>query len=256
MDKQNTTLQTVERAISFLEYVGTAQKPPSINEVSKALELNITTTYHLLRTLVKRNYIRRDAEGRLELGEGIGALFTGYQRTLATEETLANVVKRIAQLTQETTFLSLREENKVVLKVLLEGSQRLRVAGLYTGLQGHEYRRAAGKAVLAHLKQTERNAMLKASLESIPARERNSIRKALEKELEKTATRGWSVDEETEEGIIAVAAPIFDASGAVLGAVGIVAPRFRMDKSQDRFINIVTSGAKEATELRQRTNAP
>jgi DNA-binding IclR family transcriptional regulator len=98
--------------------------------------------------------------------------------------------------------------------------------------------------------------MLKASLESIPARERNSIRKALEKELEKTATRGWSVDEETEEGIIAVAAPIFDASGAVLGAVGIVAPRFRMDKSQDRFINIVISGAKEATELRQRTNAP
>jgi hypothetical protein len=29
-----------------------------------------------------------------------------------------------------------------------------------------------------------------------------------------------------------------------------------MDKSQDRFINIVISGAKEATELRQRTNAP
>lgn len=253
MDKHNT-LQTVERAISFLEFVGTAPEPPSINDVSAALELNITTAYHLLRTLVKRNYIKRDSAGRLELGDGIGILFSGYQRTLDTEETLENVVKRIARLTQETSFLSLREGKNVVLRVLLEGSQRLRVAGLYPGLQGHEHRRAAGKAVLAHLSNADKSAMLEASLENIPDRERKSFRKALDKELALIVSRGWSVDEETEEGIIAIAAPVFDASGDVLGAVGIVTPRFRMDKSRDTFLNVVTSGAMEATQLLKRAD--
>lgn len=250
MDKQ-TTLQTVERAISFLEFVGTATEPPSINDVSAALDLNITTCYHLLRTLVKRNYIKRDAAGRLELGDGIGVLFRDYQRTLGTEETLANVVKRIAHLTQETSFLSLRDNNRVVLKILLEGSHRLRVAGLYVGLQGHEHRRAAGKAVLAHLNSADKNAMLKASLANFPERESKGIRKSLDKELAQTAARGWSADEETEEGIIAIAAPVFDASGSVLGAVGIVTPKFRMEKSRDNFLNIVMSGAAEATQLLQ-----
>ncbi|QIB65110.1 IclR family transcriptional regulator [Kineobactrum salinum] len=250
MDKQ-TTLQTVERAISFLEFVGTATEPPSISDVSTALDLNITTCYHLLRTLVKRNYIKRDAAGRLELGDGIGVLFSGYQRTLDTEETLENVVKRIARLTQETSFLSLREGNKVVLRTLLEGSHRLRVAGLHVGLQGHEHRRAAGKAVLAHLDNAGKTAMLESSLASIPERESKKIRKSLDKELAQTAARGWSVDEETKEGIIAIAAPIFDASGSVLGAVGIVTPRFRMDDLWDNYLNIVMTGAAEATQLLQ-----
>ena len=50
----NYTLQTVERALSFLEYVATAPVPPNVRDVAKALDLNITTSYHLLRTLVAR----------------------------------------------------------------------------------------------------------------------------------------------------------------------------------------------------------
>lgn len=248
MDKQNT-LQTVERALSFLEFVAAAPEPPSIQDVSDSLDLNITTCYHLLRTLVARDYIKRDAEGRLELGEGIGILFSSYRRALDTEANLADVVKRIAAQTKETSFLSLRDGNSVTLKVLIEGSQRLRVAGLYVGLKGQEYRRAAGKAVLAHLDEPEKTNMLEASLANMPDRERKKIGKALDKELRQTAARGWSVDDQTEEGIIAIGAPIFDASRSVVGAVGIVTPTFRMDKSRDSFLNIVMSGAAEATQL-------
>lgn len=246
----NYTLQTVERALSFLEYVATAPAPPSVRDVSEALGLNITTSYHLLRTLVARDFIKRDDEGRLELGDGVAILAKNYRRHESVEQLLAPVVQQLAASTLETSFLSLREARNVVLKVLVEGSQRLRVAGLYVGLSGHEYRRAAGKAVLAHLEDAERKAMLDASLANTPAQLRKAILKALEKELPLTASRGWSADDgQTEEGIISIGAPVFDAAGSVVGAVGIVTPIFRMDKSPDAFREAVLAAAAEATRL-------
>lgn len=247
---QNYTLQTVDRAIAFLEYVAAAAEPPNVRDVAEALDLNITTCYHLLRTLVARGYIQRNEDGGLELGDRVGLLARGYRRAQNTEQYLSEVVKHLSAQTLETAFLSLKEGNNVVLKVLVEGTQRLRVAGLYVGLKGHEYRRAAGKAVLAHLDNAARNAMLKASLAELPERQRKATLKALEKELPLTASRGWSVDQgQSEHGIIAIGAPIFQASGAVLGAVGIVVPLFRMEKSRQMFLGAVLAAAAEANEL-------
>jgi IclR family transcriptional regulator, acetate operon repressor len=250
----NYTLQTVERALSFLEYVATAPVPPNIRDVSKALDLNITTSYHLLRTLMARDFIKRDDQGRLELGDGVAILAQNYRRHESVEQLLAPVVQQLTASTMETSFLSLREGHNVVLKVLVEGSQRLRVAGLYVGLSGHEYRRAAGKAVLAHLESAERKAMLDESLANTAGQLRKAIMKVLEKELPLIASRGWSADDgQTEEGIISIGSPVFDAAGAVLGAVGIVTPIFRMDKSPDAFREAVLAAAAEATRLLKNT---
>lgn len=246
---QNYTLQTVDRAIAFLEHVAAASKPPTVRDVAEALDLNITTCYHLLRTLVARGYVQRNEDGGLELGDRVGLLARGYRRAQNTEQYLSGVVKQLSIQTRETATLSLREGNSVVLKVLIEGTQRLRVAGLYVGLKGHEYRRAAGKAVLAHLDNSARNAMLKASVTELPERQRKMTLKSLEKELALTASRGWSLDDQTEEGIVAIGAPIFQASGSVIGAVAIVLPAFRMEKSRQMFLGAVLAAAAEANEL-------
>lgn len=248
--ENRTTLQTVERAISFLEYVATASEPPHIKDVSENLRLNITTCYHLLRTLAGKNYIKRRSDGKLELGDGIGVLFRNYRRATDTDEHLAEAVKRLSAVTFETAFLSLKEDRKVVLKVLVEGSRRVRVAGLFVGLQGSEYRRASGKAVLAHLDEGERAAMLEASLEGLTAPQKKQITKGLEKEIGQIKARGYAVDEgETEEGIIAIGAPFFDADGHVIGALGIVSPVFRMEKSRDAYVRETLAAAADASQF-------
>lgn len=246
----NYTLQTVERAISFLEYVAAAPGAPHIRDVSKALDLNITTCYHLLRTLMARNYITRNEDGGLELGDGVEALARGYRRSQSIEQRLSDIVRQLAGQTFETAYLSVREGDQVVLKVLIEGSQRLRVGGLFVGMKGNEYRRASGKAVLANLDDAARDAMLEASLADLPERERKVTLKSLEKELPQTAARGWSVDNgQSEHGIISIAAPVFDRSDKVVAAVGIIAPIFRMEKSREAFQDAVLAAAAEATRL-------
>ncbi|MFM0673368.1 IclR family transcriptional regulator [Paraburkholderia sediminicola] len=248
------TLQTVERALSFLEYVASVQDAPTVQEVAVALELNITTCYHLMRTLLARDYLERREDATLVLGSRVGLLFGSYQQKFNVDQGLAALVSNLAEQTLETAFLSVLENGKVILKVLAEGSsQPLRVTGLYVGHSGNEHRRASGRAVLAYVSTVDRDAILSRSLADLSSRERNAVLKRLKPELEITRERGWSMDgEESEHGISSVGAPVFDAAGKVYGAVGIVTPTFRMDRSRDVYINSVISVSREATTLLRR----
>ncbi len=47
--------------------------------------------------------------------------------------------------------------------------------------------------------------------------------------------RGYATDnEEYQEGITAVSAPVFDSKGQAIGALSLVAPAFRMTKEKIR----------------------
>ncbi|PJG46508.1 hypothetical protein CAF53_20310 [Sphingobium sp. LB126] len=245
----NYTLQTVERAIAFLEYVANAATPPNIKDVSAALNLNITTCYHLLRTLAAKQYIERNEHGGLELGGGVEVLIRGYQRFQDIEKSLSEIVKRLAAETMESAVFSRREDNNVVLKLLVEGSHRLRVSGLSVGLRGNEHQRASGKVVLAHLDPKTRAAMLDASVSPLPEKQRKGVVKTLEKEFPQIVERGWASDEQTEQGIIAICAPLFDSSGAIFGAIGIVTPTFRLENAREKFFSAIQNAAADANAL-------
>ena len=77
----------------------------------------------------------------------------------------------------------------------------------------------------------------------------DSILKTLEKDLPLIRARGWATDVETEDGIIAIGAPIFDAAGAVFGATGVIVPTFRFDKSTEMYMDAVQRAAADATRL-------
>lgn len=251
--EKKTTLQTVDRALSFLEFVACQEAPPSINEVAEGLKLNITTSYHLLRTLQSRGYIKKDSFGGLILGESVKVLFDSYQHALRTEEKISSVVKRVTTATNETAFLSLLEGGKVVLKSLIEGSQRLRVGGLYVGLQGHEYSRASGKAVLAFLSEKDKHEMLKVNLAHFDDKERKKKLKEIEKELIKIKEKGWSLDDQTEQGFMAIGAPIFDGNNIVIGAIGLIAPSLRAEPAFESYLNTVLAASSEATQILSQT---
>lgn len=245
----NYTLQTVERAFAFLEAVAASPAPLSTRDVAEKLGLNITTCYHILRTLVGLGYIEKREDGRLEIGAGVMRLYRGYRPEADPEKELSQLVEALSRSTYETAFLSLRDGDGVILKELVEGMRRLRVGGLHVGLKGGEHRRASGKAVLAHLGADEQAAMLDASLLGRPPSRRQAVLERLETELAEIVERGYALDEETEEGIVAIAAPVFSGDAGVLGAVGIVLPKFRFDGAPGRYQEAVLAAAERANHL-------
>lgn len=244
------TLQTVERALTFLEFVASSPKPPSVQEVSVGLGLNITTCYHLMRTLFARDYIVRMTDGKLAIGNAVGSLYRSYRMRLSVDAEIAEIVRRLAEATSETAFFSAPEGNSVVLKVLVEGTRQLRVGGLFVGTTGNEHVRASGRAILAHLPTARRLAMIEKCFAGLEEPALSQAVAHLVGELNVTAERGWSSDAgETELGISAIACPIFDGWAKIYGAVGVVVPNVRMERSRYALLEKVKQMAAETEEL-------
>lgn len=247
--KPGQTLQTVERALSFLEYVAAAESPPTVQQVSTGLGLNITTCYHLMRTLLARGYLERRADATLRLGAGVGTLFRAYQLGFNVGDKLADIVGELAATTAETSFLSTLDDRNVILKVLVEGSQPLRVSGLYVGLTGNEPHRASGKAVLAHADAALRDEIIARNLTGMSPTAERRFRAALLRELKEVQERGWAADIDSSPGITAIGSPFFKHDGSIVGAVGIVAPTSRFGEFQDKLVDTVLGAASKATEV-------
>lgn len=247
--KKEHTLQTVERALAFLEVVAKSPAPLDIKEVSERLTLNTTTCYHLLRTLVAKGYIERQSDGTLILGASVDELVRLSHRPDQYMKKLAVLVKRLTATSNETCSISYLHDNQVILGILEEGTQRLRVSGLFTGLKGAEYRRAAGKAVLAHLSAEKRQIVLEEALAGYPKSKSAQISSDLEKELPEIARVGWALDDQSADGFMAFSSPIFNGADEIFGAVSLIAPSFRIEKSRDSYLELVISTAAEATRI-------
>ncbi|MCF8501016.1 MAG: IclR family transcriptional regulator [Rhodospirillum sp.] len=244
------TLQTVERALTFLEYVAASPTPPSVQNVSIGLGLNITTCYHLMRTLLARGYIVRLADGRLVIGNAIGGLYRAYRMRLSVDAEIAEIVRRLAEETSETAFFSAPEGNSVVLKVLVEGTRQLRVGGLFVGMTGNEHVRASGRAILGYLPRERQLPIIKACFVGLAEPELSEAITRLVSELKATAERGWSYDAgETEQGVSAIGCPIFDGQGKIYGAIGAIVPTVRMERSHDALLGKIKRMAAETEGL-------
>ncbi|MFC3225641.1 IclR family transcriptional regulator [Marinibaculum pumilum] len=238
------TLQTVDRALSFLEHVAACQEPPTVQQVADSLGLNITTGYHMMRTLAKRGYLRRLSGGKLVVGEAIGPLFRSYRLRLNVNQELTDIVRALSAATGETAFYSVPAGESVLLEILVEGSHQLRVGGLFVGSTGNEHRRASARAILPFLDEARREAILAKSLANLQKSEARQARKAFDAAIAETRQRGWSSDGgDIVQGITSIGWPVFDGYGAIAGSIGLIVPTLRLERSGEM---LMAEGAKAA----------
>lgn len=248
------TLQTVERALSFLETVAASEKPLTIRDVAALLGVNITTCYHLFNTLFARGYIDRNPDMTLRVGFQAAIVYDGYQRGSTVRQLMGECVLALARETDETAWISTLVDDAVVLTAFEDGRQPVRATGLRVGLSGNEHKRASGRAVLAFSDMAQRDRILARSMADLKPGERKAVRAALDEELEVIRQRGWAMDDQVyHAGIVGVAAPYFSADRDVLGAVGIWSPASRANNILDSLVEAVCEAAKDATSRFGRT---
>jgi DNA-binding IclR family transcriptional regulator len=242
------TLQTVERALGFLEIVAAADEPMTIRQVAERLGINVTTCYHVYNTLTAMGYIERSTDATLRIGFEVAALYDGYLRGSTTARLTAALVDDLAHDSGETAWVSFLSGDTVTLAAFAEGSHRVRATGLHVGLQGNEHRRSSGRAVLAFLDDESRKLVLDRALAAFSPEERASTEAVLDSDLRAIRDRGWALDDEQfQQGILGVAAPFFAADGAVLGAVGLWAPSDRGRATLNGLVAHVVAAAQRAT---------
>lgn len=113
---------------------------------------------------------------------------------------------------------------------------------------------ATGKTIAAHFSEDRMRVFLN---EPLVAYSDQTItnRTALEKELQDTKRRGYGVtDNELEQGRRAIAAPIFDAEGNVVGAFGVTGPSHRV--TPDRIPALAEAAKAAARRITELFNRP
>jgi IclR family acetate operon transcriptional repressor len=248
-EKPRTTLQTATRALAFLEYVAQSPEPPQLKEVAAALEINITTCYHLFNTLHQAGYLVRVSDGSLRIGGRAAVLYNGLVRNFALGRDLHPVVEELSAETNETAYVTSLSGDGVVIQAVVEGKQAVRVTGLYVGFSGSEHMRASGKAVLAHLPDAARSEILDNALRALNAKERKEILANLHGELAEVRSRGWAFDDRYfADTVCCVSAPFFSSAGDVAGSLAVSMPAERFATGKAGVIDAVCRAASQASQ--------
>ncbi|HVZ22185.1 MAG TPA: IclR family transcriptional regulator [Vicinamibacterales bacterium] len=220
--------RTVLHALDVLECLHAGQLL-GVSEIAQRLGLPKTVTHRLLTTLERRQYVRKDAASR-KYALTLKLWQVGSPALRADLPGLAHqVLDALVADTGETAYVSVLERLDVVWIAKVEGREPLRV---YVEVGGRmpAYCTASGKALLAFAPAEVLSDLHSARLSKL-TRRTITERRQLARELATIRATRVSINHgERRDDIGAVAAPVFDAMGRVIAAVGISGPLTRLQK--------------------------
>jgi DNA-binding IclR family transcriptional regulator len=220
-------LQSVRRAISALEEISDAGEV-GVTELGRRLGVHKATASRLVATLADRGLVERDpATEKYRLGFGLIRLAGAAMASLDIVRTAHPVLEELAERTSETVNLGVLAGDGVVYIDQVAGTRSI-VAVSWVGRRTPLHCTSNGKVLLAHMEPAARAEHLAGPLEAVTPRTIVDPG-VLAAQLDDVVRRGYAQTiEELEEGLNAVAAPVRQADGAVVAAVSVSGPAFRL----------------------------
>src|SRR5919109_2359516 len=228
MTLDGNAVRSVDRAAALLLALGESQGEAGVTELARRLGLHKSTASRLLATLQKRGLVEQDDEtGKYRLGLVVIRLAERAEKTLDLRGIAMPELERLARLTHETTGLGVLNGDALLTVAQADGPNLIAV-GDWTGRSTPLHCVASGKVLLAALAEREVLRIVRRGLMSFTERTVVELEPLLE-ELARIRRRGSATGlGEDEIWLNAVAAPVYDARGAVIAAVDIWGPAFRL----------------------------
>lgn len=152
-------VQSVGRAMLILEVVGRRPGMP-VKAIARRCSLNISTTYHLIRTLAYEGYLVRLSDGTYVIGDEVARRFhdlvVSLQRPPQAEVVLHQLTERIGL----STYIGLLRDDRVTVVEVAESPGSPYLEDFEVGLDVSAHATALGKALLAALPPRERRDLL------------------------------------------------------------------------------------------------
>lgn len=245
---RNDSSGSLARALDILEALAEAGGGLSLSEIAARTRLPKPTIHRILKTLRSRGYVESDGAGVYQLGSQILRLAGRSASSLDYGARLRPVLRELVAMTHATVHFGVLRDGSVFYAEKLDPRRPYRMAST-VGMEIALHSTAIGKAVLAHLPAEERASLI--APERLERRTPNTITepRALERELAAIRDRGFAVDdEENEEEIRCVGAPVFGHDDRVVGAVSVSSPTFHLSPDDvPRLALLVVAAAREAS---------
>jgi len=252
-EKSEYVIQSVDHALDILEAFNYQEEELGVTELSHRLNLHKNNVFRLLATLETRGYIEQDSRtGNYRLGIKIFEVANIFLHHLGLRRQARPVLEEMVGKCNETAYLAVMDGMEVVYVLMHETSHTVRVVPRL-GYRLPAYCTASGKIQIAYESQDR----LRELFADRPLRKRtsNTITSfdQLLAHLVQVARQEYAIDdEELEEGVRCVAAPVRDYSHKVVAGVGLSGPvsRFSPERIQSELVPLVkAAGAKLSQRL-------
>jgi IclR family KDG regulon transcriptional repressor len=226
------SVRAVERALDILLCFSQDGPALSLTQISERVGMHKSTVHRLLATLESRRFVHRDkASGLYRLGFRFIEMASLVLQDVDLRRWAQPYLQRLSAECGETIDLAVLDGAHVIYLDVVESLQRVKIAAA-VGQRLPAFCTASGKAFMAYLPDDEVHTILGKGLTKHTEHTLLSLADLYE-DLRLTRVRGFAISEqEFENDIHAVAAPILDANSYPVAAIAIVGPSFRLPRQR------------------------
>lgn len=243
-------VQSVARAIEILRVLGTAGRRLGVTEVAERIGVAKPTAHALLRTLRAEALVSQDHEtGRYGLGPALLELGNAFLETHELRSRAVVWADSLATRTNEAVWVGvLSGDHLLVVHHAFRPEGAVQILEVGAVIPWHTC--ALGKAIVAHLPEQARTGLLGGGLPVLTGFTVTDAA-ALAEQLAGVRSAGYAVEDgEAAIGDAGLAAPVFDRTGDVVGAIGLVGPVERLLAAESRDEN--AAAVRETARLLSR----
>jgi acetyl-CoA synthetase len=230
------------------------------DEVAKELGKSVSTAYYLLTSLCEEGFAVHESKGVYRPARGLeeltAAVGENAHPTHPLHEGLAGSVDELFLRTRKRSYLGVVKAGRIEI-VAFAGRQGVpRMPGLGSEIRDSAHALAMGKVVLSLLSA---NALSRYMARGLTAFTPQTIISPtdLAAELARARDDGYAVDrEEFDENFCCIAAPIFDARGRFVAALGMSMTANVFDVERDALAPVVRDVARHAASRAAAEAAP
>jgi IclR family transcriptional regulator, acetate operon repressor len=221
------TIQSLDRAMMILDRLA-ASGGMTLSEIASELDQSPATAYRVLTTLETRGIVEADPVAQTwHVGPGAFRIGSAFLRRTNLAERARPLMRALMEATGETANLGVEAGETVLFLSQVETHESIR-AFFPPGTRSPMHASGIGKALLAEYPADRVARIAARGLDRFTPRTLSDAG-ALLSDLAAIRARGYAVDdEERNDGMRCVAAPIFNATGEPVAGISISGPAARV----------------------------
>jgi len=243
-------VQSVERTFDILEVLSHEKDGLGLTDIGKKVGLHKSTVFRLLSSLAGKGYIEKNPKtANYRLSLKFIELCSTFLNNLELKTEALPFLKKLASLTTQAVYFAILDDWEAIYIEKVDTFESIRKYDII-GKRAPSYCTALGKALLTGLNEDE----IRKRFQGIPltAFTSNTITglERLIQEVDLIRARGWSEDnEEYEQGIRCISAPIYDYRNCVIAAVSSSGPKNIISKARKKaIVQYVVEAARDISK--------
>src|SRR5699024_10091804 len=239
-------LKTLDNAIQVLECFTDEKHSWGVRELARELNTSHTIISRILKTFEKNGFLRQNVETqKYHLGFKFMEFSQIIQNKMSITEEILPIMKKISNQTNESIFLTWKENNEGVTLAIAESEERVKFS-VSVGTRTPLHVGASCKSIMAFSTDKEVQQIIS---EYTHPKSKFTItnQSTLRKELSQIKNQKWAYTSgEYSDQVFGLSIPLFDKRQRVTASITIAGPEYRVnDNKKETMLKFLEEGTME-----------